>query len=703
MKRWLLLAVTAAMLFSFALAEKGPEGPVNEDRMYIETHSRVTPATVPTMRSNNLFSSLRSVSEDGVTWTLTKSGQVAFDSSCTFTVNMASEGDYEYEFYFGEWSSQFGTSWVVYWQRRSASNTFALCPIVVPGDYRLMVNVYEVGSATHVDRKNYHYIVEEDADHPSLDAIVTGIVDRCRGASDYETALNLYDWLTHNAYYDSGKQYYGADGVLVRGCGVCDSYSKAYVLLLDEAGIPNVRISSGNHAWVQIQFNGVWYQTDPTWDDPEGLTVPVSGSERHEFFCVTDDIMLESNHRYTPSSYNACESLDMNYYVVMGGWSGWELGFLDELEAGFACGRSGVGSGSLFESYRHLCILETVLNLQPEWTADWANGAGLAFSYNSSTGIFSAWRTDGGSVSGDWLYTVDADGATALAWLGVSASVSLPAALGGETVVALGPYALRNDAHVTSLSLPAGLTSIGDYALDGCSGLQTLDVPDTLTQVGQHSLPEGYILQCGWDTATARALGAAGCGFIDPACPEWTARWFPDDVIAAADYTGSVTETVLPSFFNGVGVWPTGAPDLLYVEQGISWTDPDAAAGSVPKVILCDDPTGALRTWCEGNGIVLAGAFNRTCLPASLEAVEAEAFAGSAMQWVVLPDDCSAVGDRAFAQSGLRLVSVPTGVTSIGTDAFDADVVILAPIGSEAAVWAFAHGNLWLPHDPSSD
>ena len=134
--------------------------------------------------------------------------------------------------------------------------------------------------------------------------------------TDEEKALALHDWLVLNAYYDTtmaAPNSHEAAGVLLDGTGVCDSYSKAYMLLLSKAGIESKRVT-GNavtsegklepHAWNLVKLAGKWYQVDVTWDDPvdpNHLTEKVSGLEHRLYFKASKRFMNEE-HRPDPES-----------------------------------------------------------------------------------------------------------------------------------------------------------------------------------------------------------------------------------------------------------------------------------------------------------------------------------------------------------------------------------------------------------------
>lgn len=138
------------------------------------------------------------------------------------------------------------------------------------------------------------------------------------GMSEKEKALVLHNWLIYNAYYDLSYSIYTADGVLVKGTGVCDSYSKAYSMLLDKAGIENKRVTGvakEGHAWNLVRVGGQWYHVDCTWDDPTGgPETAVSGYEQGTYFLKGDAFMRQSR------TFDEDFSADANYvgFVSLG-------------------------------------------------------------------------------------------------------------------------------------------------------------------------------------------------------------------------------------------------------------------------------------------------------------------------------------------------------------------------------------------------
>lgn len=698
-----LLALLAVCALLPALAE---EGEVNPERMTVLRNSQI--AGTPQEHAVRVYTRIAVLTgiepRDGETepeldMTVVKTAAPSYTQGGSWTVTVNREGNWRYEYYFGEKNSVFGNSWVIHRQKTGSGNTYTSCPIVAPGEYRLVVNLYDadVSLTSRVKQKVYSYTIAPDADHPPLEDVVAGIVADCRGATDLDTALSLYDWLTHHAYYDKSLSFYGADGVLLRGYGTCDSYSKAYYLLLGEAGIDVTRVSGGNHAWNALLLDGSWYQCDATWDDPSvtGCTDPVSGYESHEYFCITDELMLESNHNYIPSASTPCTSLDMNYYVRFGGWERWNTGFLDDLRAALTAGKQAFGTTCPGESRRHLTILCWVLNTQPEAFAADDPGETLGFAYNYNAMCFSVARTDGRTIIGDWLCTVGDDYATVDGYLGLGNVLTVPDALADKPVAGLGPRAFWMDTRLHSLTLPESAVALGAEALWGCDSLTTLSMPDSITSVGTNALPAGRLTVCGADTELAHALGAVGYDIADPDLPDWQLRWHEGSSLVTTAYLGRDVLVELPEGFAGVmGLGSNISLQVLVLPDGACWLD---AAMPLPRnlwLVLGGGIPPELDAWAQANGVCALDRAARSFLPQALTGIDAEAFAGMGLYWPVLPDGVQTVGENAFADCpGLKAVTFPAGPIQLPDALFGmSDPVILAPAGSPAAQWAVNHG-----------
>ena len=162
---------------------------------------------------------------------------------------------------------------------------------------------------------------------PKLTYIITCVFDECgvrtkavervvaacitSDMTEFEKALALHDWLTSNADYSSYRTFFGPEGVLVYGEGVCQSYASAYGMLLDKVGISHYAVTSAemDHTWNLIQLDGEWYHVDVTWDDPVG------GQEQHLYFGLTDELMGQDHTWDNPESLPAANGTRYQYGV----------------------------------------------------------------------------------------------------------------------------------------------------------------------------------------------------------------------------------------------------------------------------------------------------------------------------------------------------------------------------------------------------
>ena len=171
-----------------------------------------------------------------------------------------------------------------------------------------------------------YYINIQDSKYPSVKQKVDDIVAQCLAdgkSTDYEKALWLHDWIINNADYDyDDVSYCSAEGVLARGVGTCESYHRAYVMLLNKAGIQTGRIEGNGHVWTAVKMDGNWYQVDTTWDDM-GSSFQGTYYE-HLYFGLTDYIigLVHSDHKTAVPGYEST-ALENNYFIKTGGIKRW--------------------------------------------------------------------------------------------------------------------------------------------------------------------------------------------------------------------------------------------------------------------------------------------------------------------------------------------------------------------------------------------
>ena len=112
-----------------------------------------------------------------------------------------------------------------------------------------------------------------------IETVKNNILNSLSG-TDYEKIMKIHDYLIDNIEYDSSYQAVGSYniyGALIGGKCVCEGYSKSLKYLANEAGIKceimqgtatNSTGQTESHAWNCAKIDGIWYEIDPTWDDP---------------------------------------------------------------------------------------------------------------------------------------------------------------------------------------------------------------------------------------------------------------------------------------------------------------------------------------------------------------------------------------------------------------------------------------------------
>lgn len=235
------------------------------------------------------------------------------------------DGNYEYCFYIldpSDTSDEYPTGNPHGFRSQSSVSTYNY-RFVVPGTYTVLAYVKDSSGSYWDAVTSLSFVIKDDSAITTQEK-VEELVEKCLAAgckTDYDKALWFHDWLIENAYYDLTYSYYSADGVLIRGSGVCDSYSKAYLMLLNAVDIDVERVTNINHAWNLVKLDGEWHHIDPTWDDPvySGYeTAKLSGAEYHMYFGLPDEIMKLDRSFSAYSSDTIATGIKNNYFIKSG-------------------------------------------------------------------------------------------------------------------------------------------------------------------------------------------------------------------------------------------------------------------------------------------------------------------------------------------------------------------------------------------------
>lgn len=460
----ILLMIACLLICGTVLAE----GQTNPRRKHVEE-------TIQWKNEKRIAGLFRS---GGPTLEITCSKEPTLAEPGIFAVTVINGGDYtDWRFEYGVTDTGRDPNGYIYFSDTTDSGTFDDFVFCTAGEYELDVFLYrEDDLRNYAAKLSYPFTVSAMSGYPTLEEKAQEIVNECSVSGNaWQTALNLHDWLTHHTYYDLNYEYYGAD-VLFRGKGVCDSYSKAFKLLCNTAGITAERVTSRaqNHAWNVIRFGSTWYQVDVTWDDPSGKTEAVSGDEQYAYYCLSDDMMFLDHIRYDISYNPGCPSMEMNYYFKTNTWQ--LLGkhnsngdtvmgyFLNEMEQGDA--------SPVFDY------------LTGDWDYYWPDGDTCFPLAEVQRAIYitglkqTDWTLDGELLKinieinhSDWFVTLNAG------WdIPETGTLMLP-----RVTKSIGDNAFE-ETNATTVMIPDGCTKIGAGAFRN-SCVRTMYVPSSVTTV----------------------------------------------------------------------------------------------------------------------------------------------------------------------------------------------------------------------------
>ena len=213
----------------------------------------------------------------------------------------------------------------------------------------------------------------------------------------------------------------------------------------------------------------------------------------------------------------------------------------------------------------------------------------------------------------------------------------------------IGEYAFAYCRGLTSLTLPAGITSIGRSAFVGCSGLTSLTLPAGITSIDSYAF-----YSCSGLTSLILPTGITSIGeYAFMGCSGLTSLTLPASITSIGEYAfdkcSGLTSLTIPvgitSISNGAFMGCSGLTSLT-LHAGITSIGISAFA------------------YCSG--------LTSLTLPAGITSISNGAFKGcSGLTSLTLPAGITSIGDVAFSGcSGLTSLILPASITSIGSYAF---------------------------------
>ena len=233
-------------------------------------------------------------------------------------------------------------------------------------------------------------------------------------------------------------------------------------------------------------------------------------------------------------------------------------------------------------------------------------------------------------------------------YYGNESAIAIPAELDGETITSIASWALSHCTSLTSVTIPAGVTSIGGDAFYGTSWY--MNQPDGVVYAGKVAYcykgdcPSAVVIKNG-------TLGIAEYAFSD--CTG----------LKSVTIADSVTNIGADSFYGCTGL------TSLTIGKGVTRIENEAFEGctALTSVTIPNSVTDIGYRAFEG-----CTTLTSISIPDSVTSIGEGAFSRCwSLKSITIPDNVTSISGGAFSNcTGLTTVTIPDGVTSIGNGAF---------------------------------
>jgi hypothetical protein len=214
--------------------------------------------------------------------------------------------------------------------------------------------------------------------------------------------------------------------------------------------------------------------------------------------------------------------------------------------------------------------------------------------------------------------------------LTVTIPSKIPSTTSADNVTIIGVECFKN-LPITSVIIPASVTSIGASAFEGCNSLTTITIPASVTSIGAKALESTSLTSViyGGSESINAMVGGTGSG------------------LAHYVVTSSPSSITLKKYY------PRGM-----------------TAGTVT---IPNEVTSIGASAFEG-ATVLTG----VTIGTGVTSIGASAFKSTGLTSVTIPASVTSIGASAFKSTGLTSVTIPASVTSIGASAFEGCTELLS-------------------------
>ena len=251
-----------------------------------------------------------------------------------------------------------------------------------------------------------------------------------------------------------------------------------------------------------------------------------------------------------------------------------------------------------------------------------------------------------------------------------------------DSVTSIGEGAFYECSNLTVVNIPLGVTSIGEWTFSGCTSLTSVTIPEGVTSIGNFTFSGCTNLTSihipGSVTSISDSAFSANIRLIADSCADYSFSWasshgvscdvlhhdWQDAVYTWTDNNMKVEARCVCANYAAHTV--TETVDTVLTLQA---PDDETPGSATYTAEFTEDAVSAQTKTVT---IPALGELRVLRLPANLQEIDEEAFAGLNVQAVIIPDGCDTVGDRAFADCpNLLYIRIPAGVTSIAADAFE--------------------------------
>ena len=292
-------------------------------------------------------------------------------------------------------------------------------------------------------------------------------------------------------------------------------------------------------------------------------------------------------------------------------------------------------------------------------------------------------------------------------FIGRETDVTIPSAINGKAVTAIGKSAFCDIDSLISVSIPEGVTTIDDSAFRHCSSLTIVSIPESVTSINYSAFSNCEKLTGITIPNSVTYIGNKA--FYD--CASLTSVTIPANVTSIGGYAfyscDNLTSITIPATVTSIGAHAfTDCPNLILTIAPGSQAESHAKYYKIPYEYAstteqADDTSlpssyddfsisqhedgrkttiGAYQVLQTENGyriLKYTGDDTRLLIPSSLNGIPVVAIGVHAFSncnnliSVTIPNGITYIGDYAFAYcANLASISIPDSVVSIGEFAF---------------------------------